>query len=136
MPRKTIKPVKAEKLKKKELDTFKERLLKLREELYKELKMNEEAGLEAGKGEDVKDLADQASDNLDRELAYNISETERARLEDIDKALGRIKEGTYGVCRISKKPIPKARLEALPFATVTVDIQELLERGEIEDPDR
>jgi DnaK suppressor protein len=136
MPKKTVKPLKAEKLKKKELDAFKVKLLALREELYKELKINEEAGLEAGSGEEVKDLADQASDNFDRELAYNISETERHRLEDIDRALERILDGSYGICRISKKPIPKPRLEALPFVTVTVDVQAQLESGEIEDPER
>ena len=138
MPRKTLSNgAKVEKLKKKELDDFKKKLLTLKEEIMKELKINEAAGLEAARQEEeVRDLADQAADSYDQDIAYGISEVERARIMEINKALERIEEGTYGICRISKKPIPKTRLDALPFATVTVDVQEQLEKGEIEDPDR
>ena len=136
MARKPVKPVKAEKLKKKELEEFKKRLLHMKDELMKELKTNEEAGREATAHEEgVRDLADQAADSYDRDIAYGISKAERARVLEINKALERIEAGTYGICRISKDPIPKTRLEALPFATVTVEVQAQIENGEIEDPD-
>ena len=50
-------------------------------------------------------------------------------VRQIDRALDKIEEGTYGICDITGKDISKARLEAIPYATMTVDAQEKYEKG-------
>lgn len=110
-------------MKKKEMGPYKKMLLELKEGLLKEVRVNQEAGKEAHQDE-VLDLADQASDAYDRELASSLSETERARLGSVEKALERVEEGTYGDCETCEKPIPMARLKALPFARLCVGCQE------------
>ena len=53
---------------------------------------------------------------------------EQDALYEIDQALKRIELGTYGICEMSGKPIPRARLEAIPFARFTVECQSQLEK--------
>ena len=77
----------------------------------------------------LQNLADQASDAYDRELASSLSETERTRLEAVEKALERVDKGTYGDCETCEKVIPLARLKALPFARLCVSCQEVEERA-------
>ncbi len=115
-------------MKKKEMGPYKKMLLELKDELYKEVRINQEAGKEA-QGEDVQDLADQASESYDRELASSLSEAERARLESVEKALGRVEEGSYGVCETCEKDIPLPRLKVLPFACLCVSCQEKEEKA-------
>ena len=50
-------------------------------------------------------------------------------LNQVERALHKIQEGTYGVCDLSGEDIPLARLEAVPYATMTVKSQERVERG-------
>jgi len=66
---------------------------------------------------------DAGSDAYDRDFALNLLSQEHNALEEIEGALHRLDLGTYGVCEISKEKIPKARLEAIPFARLTVDCQ-------------
>lgn len=72
--------------------------------------------------------ADAGSDAYDRDFALNILSQEQDALLKIDDALKRIELGTYGICEMSGKPIPKARLEAIPFARYTVECQQEVER--------
>jgi len=72
--------------------------------------------------------ADAGSDAYDRDFALNLLSQEQDALSEIDAALKRITLGTYGTCEISGKPIPKARLEARPFARYTVQCQSELEK--------
>lgn len=72
--------------------------------------------------------ADAGSDAYDRDFALNILSQEQDALLKIDDALKRIELGTYGICEMSGKPIPKARLEAIPFARYTVECQQEIER--------
>jgi DnaK suppressor protein len=58
----------------------------------------------------------------------NLLSHEHNALYEIEQALERIKLGTYGTCEVSGKPIPHERLQAIPFARCTVDIQSRLER--------
>lgn len=74
------------------------------------------------------DDADIASDTIDKSLLTSLNEANRRRLSLIDRALTRIKDGTYGLCMICKKPIPEARLEALPSALLCVSCQEKEEK--------
>jgi RNA polymerase-binding transcription factor DksA len=72
--------------------------------------------------------ADRGSDAYDRDFALSLLSQEQDALYEIDQALKRIDLGTYGVCEMSGKSIPHARLEAIPFARFTVECQSQLEK--------
>ncbi len=72
--------------------------------------------------------ADAGSDAYDRDFALSLLSQEQDALYEIDQALKRIEVGTYGICEMSGKPIPHARLEAIPFARFTVECQSQLEK--------
>jgi RNA polymerase-binding transcription factor DksA len=64
--------------------------------------------------------ADAASDTFDRDFALSLVSNEQDALNEIEEAIQRIKNGSYGVCEVTGKPIPKERLEAVPFARFSV----------------
>jgi DnaK suppressor protein len=72
--------------------------------------------------------ADAGSDAYDRDFALSLLSQEQDALYEIDQALKRIEIGTYGICEMSGKHIPRARLEAIPFARFTVECQSQLEK--------
>lgn len=69
----------------------------------------------------VGDSGDEATRLNDLEVEADENEVDRVTLSLIHRALGRIEDGTYGVSELSGKPIPKERLEAVPYATTLVD---------------
>ena len=73
-------------------------------------------------------LADTATETYDRELDYTLEENSEHVLADIDAALKRIEEGTYGICTNRGEQIPEERLEARPWATLCIDCQRERER--------
>jgi len=73
-------------------------------------------------------LADTATETYDRELDYTLEENSEHVLADIDAALKRITEGTYGICTNCGEPIALERLEALPWATLCIDCKRDRER--------
>ena len=72
--------------------------------------------------------ADAGSDAYDRDFALSLLSQEQDALYEIEEALKRIDGGTYGICEMSGKPIPHARLEAIPFARYAVECQTLIEK--------
>jgi DnaK suppressor protein len=72
--------------------------------------------------------ADAGSDAYDRDFAVSILAQERNALYEIEEALKRIDDGTYGICEVSGKPISDVRLEAIPFARCTVECQGQIEK--------
>lgn len=117
-------------LKKTDIARFKKRLLELRAQMTRtfqgtsaEVKTPDEA---TGYSQHQ---ADQGTDDFDRTINMELSEREYHILRLIDRALEKIEENTYGVCDISGEEIPLARLEAVPYATMTVKAQEKVERG-------
>jgi RNA polymerase-binding transcription factor DksA len=72
--------------------------------------------------------ADAGSDAYDRDFALSMLSKEQGSLYEIDEALKRIEDGSYGVCELCQKPIKHDRLEALPFTRYTVDCQAELEK--------
>jgi DnaK suppressor protein len=72
--------------------------------------------------------ADAGSDAYDRDFALSLLSQEQDALYEIEEALKRVDAGTYGVCEMSGRPIPDARLEAIPFARVTVECQTQIEK--------
>jgi len=73
-------------------------------------------------------MADSGTDNFDRDFALSLLSSDQDAIYEIDEALKRIQRGTYGVCELTGKPIPKARLDAIPWARFTVEAQAQLER--------
>jgi DnaK suppressor protein len=73
-------------------------------------------------------LADTATETYDRELDYSLEENSEHFLAEIDAALARIEEGTYGICTNCGKQIPEERLEARPWATLCIECQRERER--------
>ena len=73
-------------------------------------------------------LADTATDTYDRELDYTLEENSEHVLAEIDAALKRIEDGTYGICTNRGEQIPVERLEARPYATLCIDCQRERER--------
>lgn len=72
--------------------------------------------------------ADAGSDAYDRDFALSLLSQEQDSLYEIDEALKRVETGSYGICEMSGKPIPHARLEALPFTRYTVECQAEIEK--------
>ena len=72
--------------------------------------------------------ADAGSDAYDRDFALSLLSQEQDALYEIEEALKRVDAGTYGICEMSGKAIPHARLEAIPFARFTVECQAQIEK--------
>ena len=73
-------------------------------------------------------LGDAASGTLDREIDYTLEGHSGQVLQQIDVALARIEEGSYGICTNCGRPIPEERLEARPWATLCIDCQKAASR--------
>jgi RNA polymerase-binding protein DksA len=74
-------------------------------------------------------LGDVATATFDREMASTLEENSNHVLAEIDAALARIDDGTYGFCERCGKPIGEERLDALPWATLCIDDKRKQERG-------
>ena len=88
--------------------------------------ISDEAGEEAAYDNH---LADTATETYDRELDYTLEENSEHVLTEIDAALKRIEDGTYGICTNCGRQIPEDRLEARPWATLCIDCARNRERG-------
>lgn len=73
--------------------------------------------------------ADQGTDDFDRTISLEVTSREYGILRQIERALEKISENSYGVCDITGEDIPIPRLDAVPYATMTVKAQEQLEKG-------
>ena len=74
-------------------------------------------------------MADQGTDNFDRELALNLASSRQESLYDIEDAIRRVDDGSYGACESCGKAIERPRLKALPFAKKCMSCQNAAERG-------
>ncbi|HEY3185412.1 MAG TPA: TraR/DksA C4-type zinc finger protein [Gaiellaceae bacterium] len=90
--------------------------------------MEDELGELAGRGPD-NHMGDMASVTFDRELDQGLEEGAQQTLAQIDRALAKIDDGTYGICERCGKPISEERLRARPWATLCIDDQRLADRG-------
>ena len=73
-------------------------------------------------------LADMAADTYDRELSMNIVSTEQETLYQIDDALKRLDDGSYGICQLCNEPIAMSRLKAVPYASACIKCQRAKEQ--------
>ena len=74
-------------------------------------------------------MADIGTDNYEQEFALGLMDEEKKLLEEIDAALSRIEDGSYGICEATGKAISKARLKAKPWARYCVEHARKLEQG-------
>ncbi len=74
------------------------------------------------------DLIDFALDSAQDEISSQLAEVESRELAQIEGALERMRLGTYGVCEVTGRPIPLARLQALPYATMCIEAQREAEK--------
>lgn len=117
-------------LNKSQIESFKQQLLALKGQLThtlegtsKEVKKPDEA---TGYSQHQ---ADQGTDDFDRRVSLELTSNDFEILRQIDRALEKIDEETYGVCDVTGAEIPIKRLEAVPYATMTVQAQEQVEKG-------
>ena len=120
----------------KDLLFYKDLLLKLRDRIIDEISFLSNDNLNRSQKESSGDLsshsfhmADQGTDNFDREFAASLLSNEQDVLYEIDEALRRVEGGTYGVCESTGEPIERERLKVLPFARYCVAAQAEMERG-------
>jgi DnaK suppressor protein len=73
--------------------------------------------------------ADEGTDDFVKTISLEVSSKEFTILRQIERALEKINEETYGICDITGEEIPLARLDAVPYATMTVKAQEKFEKG-------
>ena len=118
-------------LTKKDLKHFRSLLLEKRAELVGDVAAMDMARSTAGGGELSHmplHMADVGSDNYEQEFTLGLVESERRLLREIDEALVRIANGTYGVCVVSGTPIGKPRLEVQPWAKYCIEVARERER--------
>ncbi len=116
------------------LDYFRNMLLEQLRQHTELARENQNDALEMAAADDgVKDVADMSVKDVSQEIEYRLSERESQMVADIDQALLRIDEGSYGVCARCGREIPERRLEAVPTARYDAECQSLIEQGTGED---
>ncbi len=129
-------PIKKRKKINPKFEVYKKLLFKIKEQINGDIRQlsNENNGSNNDRGGDVSGhamhMADVATDMYDREFAFGLASNDREVLRCIDEALGRIDEGSYGVCTSCKKPIAATRLKAVPHVTTCLKCQEKIESKE------
>jgi DnaK suppressor protein len=120
-------------LKKSEIAQFKKRLLEMRARISNTLQGTSKEVTEPDESKGYSQhQADEGTDDFVKNINLEVSNKEMNLLRQINRALEKIDEGTYGICDLTGEEIPVKRLEAVPYATMTVKAQEELEKGHIE----
>jgi DnaK suppressor protein len=110
-----------------EWQVFYDRLLELRDQLQRQMNGLAKESAQEMAGYSLH-MADSGTDNFDRDFALSLLSSDQDAIYEIEEALKRIEKGTYGVCELTNKPIPRARLEAIPWTRFTVTAQAQLEK--------
>ncbi len=106
------------KISKKELQSFKDRLLAEKKEILEMVQKNSHPG-----ESEVGDEIDFATQTLEKEMLYQLTNHERQMLLDLENALQKIEKGTYGLCESCKKKIPSKRLKVMPSTRYCIACQ-------------
>lgn len=114
-----------------QFQALRERLQNQRAEILSMYKQDLRAGQESA-DDGTEDIVDRANNAYNRELMFSLSDNERATLLQIENALRRMDEGSYGKCANCGQMISIQRLEAVPWARFCIDCQELAEKGLLE----
>lgn len=120
-------------LTKAKLDKYRLLLLAKRAELFGDVVSMENEALRSESSDlsnTPQHIAEQGSENYDQTLSLNLAAQDRRLIKEIDEALKRIEDGTYGLCELTNLPIPEDRLDVLPWARYTIEAaRELENRG-------
>lgn len=129
-------PKRSARLTPKDLEAFRAMLLEKRAQLVGDVGTLHDEALRKTRRDAAGDLssmpihmADLGSDNYELEFTLGLIEGERAVLNEIDEALQRIRDGTFGICQATGKPIGKARLRAKPWAKYCYEYMLEQEKG-------
>ncbi len=119
-----------------DLEVFRQLLLRKRAELAGDVDHMEQEALRKNRVDATGDLslmpihmADIGTDNYEQEFTIELISNEQTTLKEIDAALERVRNGTYGICEGTGKPIPKARLRVKPWARYRVEHKRHLEEN-------
>jgi RNA polymerase-binding transcription factor DksA len=104
-----------------------QRLLDLRDQLTRQMDGLAKESAQEMSGYSLH-MADSGTDNFDRDFALSLLSSDQDAVYEIEEALKRIEKNTFGICELTGKPIPKMRLEAIPWTRFTVEAQAQLER--------
>ena len=110
-----------------EWQKFYNHLLELREQLLRQMNGLARESAQEMAGYSLH-MADSGTDNFDRDFALSLLSSDQDAIYEIEEALKRIERNTYGTCELTGKPIPRARLEAIPWTRFTVQAQAQLEK--------
>ena len=110
-----------------EWQKFYQHLLELREQLMRQMNGLAKESAQELAGYSLH-MADSGTDNFDRDFALSLLSSDQDAMYEIEEALKRIEKKTYGICELTAKVIPRARLEAIPWTRFTVEAQAQLER--------
>jgi len=120
----------------KEIKVFKNSLLKEKERILKSISDLEESTQKNSRGNISEGagvpthIADFGTDAFEKDLDLNLTSSELELLQKIEESLKKIEEKKYGICESCNKPIPKARLHAVPYAKFCIKCQKLQEKSE------
>lgn len=118
----------------KKIDHYRTVLLEQLRQQSAAVRGNQNDALEFATNDDgVKDVADQSVKDVSQEIEYRLSERASQAVADIDQALLRIDEGSYGVCARCGRDIPERRLDAIPTARYDAECQTIIEQSSGED---
>jgi DnaK suppressor protein len=116
-----------------ELEFFRALILDKRRQLVGDVSSLERDVLGGGSGSNLSNLplhmADMGTDNYEQEFALGLMEKDRKLLKELNRALAKIQDGSYGICEGTGQPISKVRLEAQPWARFSIEYARKLERG-------
>ena len=119
---------KAVRMTKKDMEKYRRLLEEKKQSLSSDLAKTRSAEEETTE-ESTQDIADKAVSSYTREFLYSLTDGERSTLLQIDDAIGRIDDASYGMCVNCGQPMAEKRLTAVPWAPYCVDCQELAEKG-------
>src|SRR6476646_2848411 len=121
----------AARMPKKALEKYRKLLHEKKTALLAELAKTKHAEEETTE-ESTQDIADRAVSSYTREFLYSLNDTARNTMQQIDQALSRIEDGTYGLCLNCGSPMNEKRLTAIPWSRHCLECQELAEKGLLE----
>jgi DnaK suppressor protein len=117
-------------LKKADIARFKKRLEEMRDQMTNLIRDTSEDVKAADQTKGYSQhQADEGTDDFNRTITLEVTSKEFGVLRQIERALEKIDDDTYGICDITGEEIPLPRLEAVPYATMTVKAQEKFEKG-------
>ena len=114
-------------MKKKQIDFYRKRLLKTREDILNKAKKLKEDSYTLGT-DGIQDMADAASNTYNADILMSISDNDLTILKDIDNTLDKMEKGSYGICEECEEIISEKRLEANPVARYCITCKRQMEQ--------